>query len=198
MNAWKVILAALVIYVAGIVTGNFASGLAKGTPEDSQGQQSARPRPPRMHDLVRRMESRLHLESEQTEKVRKIVEASQERMRTLNDELRPKFETESQSMRLEIEALLSEEQLAKFDEVFERSGIRPSRGPGGRGPGGRGQGGGGRRGEGRFDRGSRGNSELPGGPGGPGGNRPQRPALEQSQAPAPSQATSTLTDSPER
>lgn len=178
MNAWKVILAALVIYVAGIVTGNFASGLSQATPEDSQGQQSGRPRPPKMHDLVRRMESRLHLESEQTEKVREIVEASQERMRTLMDDMRPKFETESQSMRLEIEALLSDEQMAKFDEVFERSGIRPSRGPGGRGPGGRGQGGG-RRGEGRFERGSRGESEGPGGQGGPRENRPQRPTMEQ-------------------
>ena len=193
MNAWKVILAALVIYVAGIVTGNFASGLAKGTPEESQGEQSARPRPPRMHDLVRRMESRLHLESEQTVQVREIVEASQERMRALNDELRPKFETESQSMRLEIEALLTEEQLAKFDEVFERSGIRPSRGPGGRGPGGRGQGGGGRRGEGRFDRGSRGDSEAPGGPQ---GTRPQRPAMEQPQAPTPSQPTTSAPTDP--
>lgn len=194
MNAWKVILAALVIYVAGIVTGNFASGLAKGTPEESQGEQSARPRPPRMHDLVRRMESRLHLESEQTVQVREIVEASQERMRTLMDELRPKFETESQSMRLEIEALLTEEQLAKFDEVFERSGIRPSRGPGGRGPGGRGQGGGGgRRGEGRFDRGSRGDSETPGGPQ---GTRPQRPAMEQPQAPTPSQPTTSAPTDP--
>ena len=185
MNAWKVILAALVIYVAGIVTGNFASGLAKGTSEESQGEQSARPRPPRMHDLVRRMESRLHLESEQTVQVREIVEASQERMRTLMDELRPKFETESQSMRLEIEALLTEEQLAKFDEVFERSGIRPSRGSGG----------GGRRGEGRFERGSRGDSEAPEGPR---GNRPQRPVLEESQPPAPSQPTSTSTDPSEQ
>lgn len=189
MNAWKVILAALVIYVAGIVTGNFASGLAKGTQEESQGQQNARPRPPRMHDLVRRMESRLHLDSEQAEKVREIVEGSLERMRALSDELRPKFETESQSMRLEIEALLTEEQMAKFDEVFERSGIRPSRGSGGRGPGGRGQGGG-RRGEGRFDRGPRGDSEPPKGPR---GNRPQRPAMEQ--PPSSSQPTTAPIDS---
>lgn len=182
MNAWKVILAALVIYGAGIATGHFAAGLNLGQekPSPAAPRQVVRPRPPMMHDLMQRMESRLELNNEQLDQVRTIVESSQERMRELMDDVRPKFEAESQSMREQIEALLTEEQMAKFDRVFEHSG-RPRRGgpngrpqgpfPGSRGPGG------GRRGGERFDRGGprpeNGEFRPPGNP-----VRPLRPPME--------------------
>ncbi len=176
MNAWKVILAALVIYVAGIVTGNFAANLSPSAERESPSRQPRGPRPPMMRDLVRRMESRLELTEEQKTKVENIVEASQERMRTLMDGMRPKFETESESMRLEIEALLSNDQKATFDKIFEHRGKRP-RGGNGRGSGRRGPGG--NPGEERFERGFRGDHESREGSreGRPPG-RPRRPALE--------------------
>ena len=132
-----------------------------------------------MHDLVERMESRLKLSPEQREQVRKIVEASQSRMQALTDEVRPKFESESQSMRLEIEATLNEEQMAAFDRIFEHRGKRPSRGgPGGFRREGRGEG----RGEGRFDRGMRnppsGEPHFPGRRNSHRPERPQRPEME--------------------
>ena len=187
MNAWKVILAALVIYVAGIVTGNFAADLSPDQEQESPRRQSRGPRPPMMHDLVRRMESRLELTGEQKTKVGGIVEASQNRMRTLMDELRPKFETESESMRLEIEALLSDNQKETFDKIFEHSGKRPSRGGNGRGPGRRGPGG--EPGEERFDRGFRGEHEMreggrDGRPNERSSVRPRRPELETTAPPS--------------
>lgn len=191
MNAWKVILAALVIYGAGIVTGSFGVKLNSERPPSRRGG----PRPPMMHDLVQRMESRLNLSTEQRERVLSIVEASQGRMQILMDEVRPKFETESQSMRLEIEATLNEEQMAAFDRIFEHRGKRPSRGgPGGfRGEGrreGRGEGRSEGRGEGRFDRGMRNPS-----PGERRDNRhperPQRPEMDDA-----SEQPGEITDAP--
>ena len=137
MNAWKVILATLVIYAAGVVTGSFAAGLKTRLQRDQKSDHVGRPRPPMMKDLVRRMEARLDLTPDQKILVHEIVEASQTRMRTLMDEMRPKLASESQSMRQEIEAILSETQMATFDRVFEPRGRR---GPGGRGPGMRGGG----------------------------------------------------------
>ena len=175
MNAWKVILATLVIYTAGVVTGSFATGLKTRLQHDQKSEHVGRPRPPMMKDLVRRMEARLDLTPDQKILVHEIVEASQTRMRTLMDEMRPKLESESQSMRQEIEAILSETQMATFGRVFEHRGRR---GSGGRGPGMRGGGrgpGGGMRGEGRHEGGRR------GGPNrgeDPANNQPQRPGLE--------------------
>ncbi len=145
MNAWKVILAALVIYVAGIVTGKFGANLGEKKPRPNR--EAFSPRPPMMHDLARKMESRLDLTADQREQVQVAMEASQERMRALMNEMRPKFAAESQAMRVEIEALLNEDQKTKFAQVFERSNRRGPGGPGGR-PGGRR--------EGRFDRGPHG------------------------------------------
>lgn len=118
MNAGKVILAALVIYLAGVLTGHFASGLSDRNRQKTEPSRHARPRP-MMHDLVRRIESRLDLSSSQRDQVREIVEASQHKMRKLRDTMRPRFEAESRSMRLQIEAILNESQIARFDKIFK-------------------------------------------------------------------------------
>ena len=124
MNLWKVILAALVLYLVGIGTGFFvASSRAKSRPALSE-----RPRVS-MHDIMRRMESRLELNDDQKEKVSAILQAREKQMRSLMDEVRPQIKAAEKTMREKIEALLSEEQRAKFEEVFSRRGMKTRRSP---------------------------------------------------------------------
>ncbi len=123
MNLWKVILAAFVLYLAGIVTGFFAADSQTKKSHDVHEKQ----RPP-MRDIMRRMESRLKLSAEQREKVSAILKARQERMRSLMDKVRPQIEAEGKAMREQIQALLSEEQMAQFNEVFRRRGMRSGHG----------------------------------------------------------------------
>lgn len=124
MNLWKVILAALVLYLVGIGTGFFvASSRAKNRPALSE-----RPRVS-MHDIMQRMESRLELNDDQKEKVSAILQARQKQMRSLMDEVRPQIKAAEKTMREKIEALLSEEQRAKFEEVFSRRGMKTRRSP---------------------------------------------------------------------
>lgn len=122
MNLWKVILAALVLYLAGIGTGFF---VADARTKDRQAF-SERPRVS-MRDIMQRMVSRLELSDEQQEKVSVILRARQEQMRSLMDEVRPQIKAAEKDMREKIESLLSEEQRAKFEEVFTRRGMRPGR-----------------------------------------------------------------------
>ena len=124
MNLWKVILAALVLYLAGIGTGFF---VADSRTKDRQAF-SERPRVS-MRDIMQRMESRLELSDEQTEKVSVILQARREQMRLLMEGVRPQIKAAEKTMREKIEELLSEEQRAKFEEVFTQRGMRPGRSP---------------------------------------------------------------------
>ena len=80
-----------------------------------------------MRDIMQRMESRLELSAEQKEKVSAILQARREQMRLLMERVRPQIKAAEKAMREKIEALLSEEQKAKFEEVFSRRGMRPGR-----------------------------------------------------------------------
>lgn len=124
MNLWKVILAALVLYLAGIGTGFF---VANSRTKDRQAF-SEKPRVS-MRDIMQRMESRLELSDQQKEKVSVILQARQEQMRLLIDGVRPQIKAAEKTMREKIEAILSEEQRAKFEELFSRRGMRPGRSP---------------------------------------------------------------------
>lgn len=119
MKLGKVIFAAFVIFTAGVLTGHFATNLTDRDRESKRHFRSDRPHFLMMHDLMKRMESRLDLTSNQRESLREIVEESQDRMRDLMDEIRPRFESESRSMRLKIEAILDERQMARFHKIFK-------------------------------------------------------------------------------
>lgn len=123
MNLWKVISAALVLYLAGVGTGFFvANSRTKDRPAFYESPRAS------MRDIMQRMESRLELSDDQKEKVSAILRARREKMHALIDGVRPQIKAAEKTMREKIEALLSEEQRAKFEEVFSRRG-RPGRSP---------------------------------------------------------------------
>ena len=100
MKPWKVILATLVIFVAGMVTGGLATKrlqpepLATKTPANLQ-----------RYDLLRRMEKRLELTPPQQERIEQIVRESQERTKKAWEQVRPIIRDEFQRVQDRIREL---------------------------------------------------------------------------------------------
>ena len=134
MNTWKPILAALVIFAAGVVTGGLTVGLRRqpaGPRWAAPGQGVPRPwltqrLAGQQGDLFRRMERQLALTPEQRQRLETIVRESQERIRTLADDLAPKTREELRRMRARIREELTPEQRRKFEKIDE--GLRQREG----------------------------------------------------------------------
>ncbi|MGA2852901.1 MAG: hypothetical protein ABSE90_02025 [Verrucomicrobiota bacterium] len=130
MNSWKVILATIVIYGAGVMTGGLLVNHADYSPvknphrpdmtaasgnsiskTNSQGQQAPRQaRPPEIlnKQFLLRLDEELHLAPEQHEAIQKIITDSQNLMhKTILD------------ARLEIREQLTPQQRSQFDELVK-------------------------------------------------------------------------------
>jgi Spy/CpxP family protein refolding chaperone len=128
VNSWKVILAAVVIFGAGVVTGGLvvnhalrkdssapAAAGAAG-PATVPGQTQAR-------DLLRKMDRELNLSAAQRERIQKLISESQEHTKALWKPVAPQMARETQSLCEGIRLELTPEQSKKFDEI-----IKPRRG----------------------------------------------------------------------
>ena len=124
MKVWKVILAALVIYSAGVVTGGLTLRLDffnSSSPEKtSRGSSRSRQRP----DFIDRMQKELGLSPEQRERISQILQESRERMRALWDSVSPKADEEFRHVRTLILAELTAEQAKIYEEQFKSFGSK--------------------------------------------------------------------------
>lgn len=122
VNTWKPIFAALVIFAAGMVTGALTTIVAWPT------KTTAASRPPLggfrgvRNEFVDRMQRELYLNSEQREKVERILKESHERTRKLWESIAPQAQAEQKRVREEIKGILTTEQQAKFDNSFKMRG----------------------------------------------------------------------------
>jgi hypothetical protein len=124
VNTWKVILATMVIFAAGVVTGGLLvrhvddQYLARRRPsQNPRGNQAFSPVGMRV-EFLRRAQRDLNLSAEQRERVDKIIKESQERTRSqVRDEL--------QRTRTEFREVLTAEQQARFDELVKRQQQHP-------------------------------------------------------------------------
>ena len=153
VNAWKPILAAIVIFAAGVVTGGLVLDVA--TPQPAR----AFPRtfnPDRGHHGVEhrhgsRMEGQLNwlmrciqrdlkLTDEQTAKVEAAFKESREEMNVAFEELRPRLRASTEKLKDKLRGDLTEEQIEKFSKYLRphTSRDRFKGGPGKRSPGARG------------------------------------------------------------
>lgn len=134
MKIWKVILAAVVIFVAGFVTGGLSVKLSRygesQSPRRSPG--SGGPRMPmgperQVADLIRRMESRLDLTEAQNARIREIVVEGQVRMRATWKELAPRMRSDFTAINDQIREVLTPDQREKFEELtrHRHHGPRP-------------------------------------------------------------------------
>ncbi len=150
MNSWKVILAAVVIFGTGVLTGGLlihcAHCKSPGNAEPPAAGASVRPsadnRGPGVKpeiplpklaerlskDFVSRLDVALHLSPAQREVIAKIVADGQERNHALWTNVAPEMRKVMQDVRQQIRAELTPEQLKQFEELMKQH--PPRRAPG--------------------------------------------------------------------
>jgi len=139
VTSWKIIVATLVIYIAGLVTGTYLTDLREAPSRTSENRRDpSTPRGPRMHDFIQRFGNELSLSEQQRTNITQILKTSQERMDVLMKELQDPIREEFSRVNAEIKDQLSDEQNAQFEKIMEKR--RSQRGRGGFGPGGPGRG----------------------------------------------------------
>ncbi len=124
MNSWKPILAALVIFAAGVVTGGLTVNLrtkpqAPGLRAFEQRASPAQNWDNRIRELGKRMERQLDLTAEQRGRIETIVRESQRRIKGVFEEVAPKAREEFRETRMKIREVLTPEQRKKFEELFK-------------------------------------------------------------------------------
>lgn len=121
MNSWKVILATLVIFGAGVFTGVLV--IKKPTPPPVIVPPPS-VRPPSV-DAQRRLQDRMkremQLSPEQTEKLEKIFTESRERIKIIWNLLGPELQTEHRKVLEEIRAELNDQQKKKLEELLKQT-----------------------------------------------------------------------------
>lgn len=154
MNSWKIILAAVVIFCAGVITGsllvNQTPGKSPGNAERTAVEPAARPpedrrgpdsRPevplPRLaerlsKEFVRRLDKTLHLTLEQSNHIAAVVAEGQERNRVIWTNVAPQMHKVMQDVNQQIRAELTPEQLKQFEVLMKQHPPRrppPTNGP---------------------------------------------------------------------
>jgi hypothetical protein len=120
VSAWKVILATLVIYTAGLFSGGLAIRLL----------QPARFEPPTpqllREEFVKRMAAEVKLSDEQRQRILKAVRESQERVKELYNLISPEMTEEMQVIRETIRGELTPEQEKLFAAFMQKHQRRKS------------------------------------------------------------------------
>lgn len=132
MKEWKVILATLVIFGTGVVTGGLLVHLTsqkpvrprplanQGTPLPplrDTGKESRNPSLDQRKEYLSRLTRELQLSSEQLEKVEKILKDSQVRTKAVWESVQPRMQEEVRKTKEQIQGVLSDEQRRRFDEM---------------------------------------------------------------------------------
>src|SRR5207245_10200637 len=123
VNAWKPILAALVIFAAGVVTGGLTVQIRQPRPAPNPGGTApirkvpAMPREAQLRELSRRMQAELDLAPGQRNSIETIVRDSQERMKAVRDEVGKKVGEEFREMLHKIRSELTPDQRKKFGAI---------------------------------------------------------------------------------
>jgi Spy/CpxP family protein refolding chaperone len=149
VNTWKVILATMVIFGAGVVTGGLlvhkfslaASERSAPTAEEharashfahtAGTNRPAQPPSAGMRlDFLRRAQRELDLTAEQRERVDKIMKESQERTRKIMDPVQPQLREEVKKTREEFMGVLTPEQRTRFEEWMKQQHLQQHRPPG--------------------------------------------------------------------
>jgi Spy/CpxP family protein refolding chaperone len=124
VNSWKVILATMVIFGTGVVTGGLlvhyseVKHLPRATHAAGAGRPPLLPNPGLVRlDFLRRASRDLNLTPEQHEKADKVIKESQDRTRKV---MTPYLREELQRTQAEFREVLTPEQRARFDDLLKQ------------------------------------------------------------------------------
>jgi len=130
MNSWKIILAAVVIFAAGVLTGgllvNHVSRAHPGNHHPPREPEDFIPRPELLKtNFVQRLDKAVHLTPEQSNEIEKIIAEGQQRNRELWKEVAPQFHPIFQEVHRRIREVLSPAQQKQFEELLKHTPHRP-------------------------------------------------------------------------
>jgi hypothetical protein len=121
VKVWKVILAALVIFAAGVVTGGLTMRLK--VPQTPVAVPAMSVGPLRQRgDLLDRMQRQLYLTPVQREHIEKILRESHERMKLLWDSIAPQAQDEHRRVHELIRAELQPDQQKRWEQMVKSRG----------------------------------------------------------------------------
>jgi hypothetical protein len=128
VNSWKVILATMVIFGTGVVTGGLLVRNSQRIQFLPPQANPNFPRPPQQNasaggsrvEFLRRVERDLTLTSEQRERIDKIIAASQERTRKIMEPVTPRMREELQRTKEEFRQALNPDQRVRFDDLLKQ------------------------------------------------------------------------------
>jgi hypothetical protein len=127
VNTWKVILATMVIFGTGVVTGGLLvhhadRGGGRRPAHATTAVHAAQPSPAGALriEFLRRMEKDLSLTPAQHEPIDKLLKEGQERMKKLQDTVEPRRREELKKTIEEFRAVLTPEQQKRFDELLKQ------------------------------------------------------------------------------
>jgi Spy/CpxP family protein refolding chaperone len=139
VKIWKVILATLVIFGAGIVVGGLLGQRTAPVNAPSArafNPQNQNPGQFRLQQLLRRLERELALTAEQDQHIKKIIATSQERTKEMMKPVTLEVGHETTRVCDAIRDELTPEQKVKFDTIFKEHSEHGERGGRRRPPGG--------------------------------------------------------------
>lgn len=125
MSPWKVILATMVIFGSGVITGGLL--MKSAIPaivarEPAQTVISSNQPPPlgrfQQPSFLRQIQKQLDLTPGQHDEIEKIMKESQERTRKYWDQISPQLRVEMKQVRQEIRDVLNPGQQRRFDELL--------------------------------------------------------------------------------
>lgn len=138
MNSWKVILATIVIFGAGVITGGLLvnhvthpwsipgpfSTLVHKAPKPADSLPP--PLRPEILDkqFVQQLNDQLHLTKEQREKIQKIIAQGQQNTRDLWKLVGPQFQLVWRDTRMQIRDVLTPEQRKEFEMLMRQRPLR--------------------------------------------------------------------------
>ena len=127
MNSWKVILATMVIFGTGVVTGGLLvrfseQGHGRRPQRSNPTAHAAQPSPAGAMRLefLRRMQQELELTPEQRDPIDHVLKEGQERVKKLMETVEPRRREEYKKTLEEFRAVLTPEQQKRFDELLKQ------------------------------------------------------------------------------
>ena len=126
MNPLKVILATLVIFASGVITGGLLVFHTQSRPPLAPDLSPSIPAPWLLQrvDFLRRIAGELDLSGDQEKKVQQIIRDSQDRLRPLWQQIGPQLQDELRGVRNQIAAELTPDQKKRFFQILRPRGGR--------------------------------------------------------------------------
>jgi len=121
MNKTKAILAVLLVFVFGAASGALVTHVIH---QERFERYAGGGRPPMEDTLVKRLTSKLDLNSQQQERVRAIIHETQLGMHQIRQQSRPQIEGVLSEGQKRISALLTPEQREKYEKIIAEHKLR--------------------------------------------------------------------------